>query len=271
MSTSGWRLIWRRPSSPITVNHRIMIGPNTLAMPAVPRCWTANRAIRITTEIGITQSANAGVATSKPSTADSTEIAGVINPSPYSNAVPNTPSVTTAAATFGDGLTLGRDDERGERQDAALAVVVGPHHEQQVLETDHDDQRPEGDRCHAVGAGLVDLELGVVERLADRVERAGTDVAEHDAQCTEGESRHSAGAAMVLAHRSDTLTPTARLRTHTVAGLLLRAGGTCAGAASWTPRTRSSTPSPRRRSPATAGPTWRAGSPPRCRRRPRTG
>lgn len=32
--------------------------------------------------MGITQSANAGVATSKPSTADSTEMAGVIKPSP---------------------------------------------------------------------------------------------------------------------------------------------------------------------------------------------
>ena len=38
--------------------------------------------MRISTEIGTTQSANAGVATSKPSTADSTEIAGVISPSP---------------------------------------------------------------------------------------------------------------------------------------------------------------------------------------------
>jgi hypothetical protein len=40
------------------------------------------QATRITTAIGITQSENAGVATSKPSTADSTEIAGVIRPSP---------------------------------------------------------------------------------------------------------------------------------------------------------------------------------------------
>ena len=40
------------------------------------------------------------MATSKPSTADSTEIAGVIKPSPYSSAVPNTPSVTTPAATL---------------------------------------------------------------------------------------------------------------------------------------------------------------------------
>ncbi len=40
------------------------------------------------------------MATSKPSTADSTEIAGVIRPSPYSSDVPNTPSVTTAAATL---------------------------------------------------------------------------------------------------------------------------------------------------------------------------
>ena len=88
------------PSTPITVNQAIITGLNTLAMPAVPRCCTANRPIRMTTEIGITQSATAGVATSKPSTADSTDTAGVIRPSPYRRAVPNTPSVTTPAATF---------------------------------------------------------------------------------------------------------------------------------------------------------------------------
>ena len=65
-----------------TANHTTITGPNTLAMPAVPRDCTANRATRMTTETGITQSSNALVATSKPSTALSTEIAGVISPSP---------------------------------------------------------------------------------------------------------------------------------------------------------------------------------------------
>ncbi len=51
----------------------------------------------MTQDTGSTQSANAAEATSKPSTALSTEMAGVINPSPYNNAVPNTPSITRPA------------------------------------------------------------------------------------------------------------------------------------------------------------------------------
>lgn len=79
------------------MNHTTITGLNTLAIPAVPRCWIANSATRIAIDTGITHDVNAGVATSKPSTADSTEIAGVINPSPYSSAVPNTPRVMIAA------------------------------------------------------------------------------------------------------------------------------------------------------------------------------
>ena len=68
--------------APITVNHTTMTGPNTRAMPAVPCFCTAKRPTRIAIDTGITQPANAVVATSKPSTADNTEIAGVMSPSP---------------------------------------------------------------------------------------------------------------------------------------------------------------------------------------------
>ena len=59
-----------------------MTGPNTAPMPPVPRCWTANRPIRMTTVIGTTSGRDVGVATSSPSTAESTEMAGVMTPSP---------------------------------------------------------------------------------------------------------------------------------------------------------------------------------------------
>ena len=75
-----------------------MIGPKTLPMPRRAAPLDDEQPTRITIAIGMTQSSNADVATSKPSTALSTEIAGVISPSPYSSAVPNTPSVTTTAA-----------------------------------------------------------------------------------------------------------------------------------------------------------------------------
>jgi len=70
-------LTWRTPSTPSVANHTSITGLNTLAIPAVPRFCTTNKATMITIATGITQSANAAVATSNPSTADSTEIAGV--------------------------------------------------------------------------------------------------------------------------------------------------------------------------------------------------
>jgi hypothetical protein len=64
------------------MNHTSVIGPKNLPMPPVPRFCTANRPNRITSVSGITYCLNAGETTSRPSTADSTEIAGVMTPSP---------------------------------------------------------------------------------------------------------------------------------------------------------------------------------------------
>ena len=54
--------------------------------------------MRMTIAIGITQRSNDLDTSSKPSTALSTEIAGVMMPSPYSNEVPNTPNETRMPA-----------------------------------------------------------------------------------------------------------------------------------------------------------------------------
>ncbi|MNW18258.1 hypothetical protein D3C71_2177540 [compost metagenome] len=51
-------------------------------MRAVPCFWIRNRPISSATVTGTTQCARPGSATSRPSTADSTEIAGVIMLSP---------------------------------------------------------------------------------------------------------------------------------------------------------------------------------------------
>ena len=71
-----------RPRTAIDENHTIMIGPKILPMPLVPRCCTTNSAIRMPMVIGTMKSSNTCVATLSPSTALSTEIAGVIMPSP---------------------------------------------------------------------------------------------------------------------------------------------------------------------------------------------
>ncbi len=76
------RSIWAPPSRASTANQMSMMGPKTRPIPPVPRFWMRNRAARMTTAISITQGRSAVVATPMPSTALSTEMAGVIMPSP---------------------------------------------------------------------------------------------------------------------------------------------------------------------------------------------
>ena len=62
-----------------------------------PNRWTTNNPSRIATEIGTTRCSRLGVATWMPWTAPSTEIAGVMIPSPKNSAAPKIPSVTSTA------------------------------------------------------------------------------------------------------------------------------------------------------------------------------
>jgi len=64
------------------VNHTTMTGPKTRPTASVPRRWTMKSPMRMTQVRGMIQSSNADDATSNPSTALSTEMAGVISPSP---------------------------------------------------------------------------------------------------------------------------------------------------------------------------------------------
>ncbi len=59
-----------------------MIGPKKPPTAPVPKRWTANSPVSTISVIGTTRSSRSGETTSRPSTADSTEIAGVIIPSP---------------------------------------------------------------------------------------------------------------------------------------------------------------------------------------------
>ena len=63
-------------------NQANMIGPNARPIAAVPNGCTANSASRTTVAAGNTYVVNAGAICSTPSSAESTEIAGVIAPSP---------------------------------------------------------------------------------------------------------------------------------------------------------------------------------------------
>ncbi|MCY1365508.1 hypothetical protein D9M69_523550 [compost metagenome] len=73
--------------------------------------------------------------------------------------------------------------QRLQRQDAALAVVVGAQHEHHVLERHHEHQAPEDQReqaQHRVGRERHAV-LGV-HRFLEGIQRRGADVAEDDAQ-----------------------------------------------------------------------------------------
>ena len=63
-------------------NQISVIGPNHRETLPVPRTWMANRPIRMAVVSGSTKRPKLGEASSSPSTADSTEMAGVMMASP---------------------------------------------------------------------------------------------------------------------------------------------------------------------------------------------
>ena len=63
-------------------NQTSIAGPKTAPMPAVPRFCARNKPMRIATVTGRTKGWKRVVATSRPSTADRTLMAGVMMPSP---------------------------------------------------------------------------------------------------------------------------------------------------------------------------------------------
>ena len=81
-NTAGSLRILAPPNTARTENHTTMIGPKNRAMTSVPRCWITNSATRMAQEIGTTQSPRPGAAISAPSTAERTEMAGVMAASP---------------------------------------------------------------------------------------------------------------------------------------------------------------------------------------------
>ena len=74
----------------------MVIGPNTLPTISVPKRWLTNNASNTSTEIGTIHACRLGAATSMPSSADSTEMAGVITPSPKNSEAPKMPRMPTA-------------------------------------------------------------------------------------------------------------------------------------------------------------------------------
>ena len=70
------------PPMASTMNQTSVMGPKNWATAAVPRDCTANKPTRMAIVIGSTASLSAGATSFRPSTAESTEMAGVITASP---------------------------------------------------------------------------------------------------------------------------------------------------------------------------------------------
>src|SRR2546426_9052687 len=79
-------------------------------------------------------------------------------------------------------------DQREKREDAALASIIEPHDEGDVLHADDEDQRPHDQREDAVhGGGRGGDPMVGVKAFAERVEWTRADVTEDD---TERGQRH---------------------------------------------------------------------------------
>ena len=110
----------------MVANQTTMIGPKTLPMPVVPRFWTMKRTISTRQVMGTMNGLAASVATSNPSIAESTEIEGVMMPSPYSSAAPKIPPMMTADRSRDESEVALAQDEAEQGEDPAFAAVCRP-------------------------------------------------------------------------------------------------------------------------------------------------
>ncbi|MCU1699821.1 MAG: hypothetical protein JWR34_5884 [Mycobacterium sp.] len=117
-SICGWSAMPFTPLAPIATNQPIITGPKRRPTAPVPRRCTANSATMMLTVIGTIQPRSPGSITFMPSTADNTEIAGVIMLSPLNNAAPNTPSVASTTAV--------RPLRAPHRRTSAMSAMMPP-------------------------------------------------------------------------------------------------------------------------------------------------
>ena len=86
--------------------------------------------------------------------------------------------------------------QRGQRQQPALAAVVGPHDDEDVFDHDDQHQGPNDERERAENRVLTHV-AEIDQRLPDGIERRRADVAEYDAECSECQARTGTEAKLV--------------------------------------------------------------------------
>lgn len=93
----------RSPKAAAATNQSSITGPKMPPMRAVPKRWARKRPKSTVRVIGTTSAVSRGVTVSSPSTADKTEMAGVIRLSPRNIAAPMTASTVAADRSRIDG------------------------------------------------------------------------------------------------------------------------------------------------------------------------
>ena len=202
----GWWMTSRRPASARIENHRPMIGPKRRPTAPVPKRWIANSIARMTSVIGTTSDFRLGRDDLQALDGREHRDRRRDHPVAVEQRRPEDAERhehgLRRAAVEAQPEPL---DERDEGHDPALAVVVGAHDEGHVLDRDDDRDRPEDERDHAVDAGLRRVHRVVVggEDRLQRIERAGTDVAEDHAEGADREGRHARLVVLAPAAGSD--------------------------------------------------------------------
>ncbi len=85
-------------------------------------------------------------------------------------------------------LTGRAQDQCGERQEPALAMIVGAHDDKHVFDRDDQRQGPDDQRKSTEDCGLAQI-AEIDERLAHGIERRGADIAIDDAERGDGQAR----------------------------------------------------------------------------------
>ena len=122
-----------------------MIGPNSLPMLPVPYFWITNSPIRTAIVAGRMKCSNSGAISFSPSIADKhrdrrRDDAVAVEQGSADHAEQDQRGKLRAIGDLLGG------DQREQCQDTALAVIVGPQHEDDVFQRDHHGERPENQR-----------------------------------------------------------------------------------------------------------------------------
>lgn len=190
------------PHAPMAVNQRIITGPNTRPTAAVPLRWTRKSTTMIAAVIGTTASSSDGSTTLSPSTAESTEIAGVIMLSPKNSDAPKTPSAARTTVVL-------RPRCEADRRSRVISAVMPPSPSLSAriasrtyvtrTMTTTDQKMSETTPVQVLRGDRYGVRVLRVEHGLQGVDRAGADVTEDHAEGTDRqcEARQAGGTTRV--------------------------------------------------------------------------